>query len=55
MAVAKAGAPVTLVGAIGSDGDWVLNGLKQLGVDVSQVILSEEVSLHMFSIVLPNF
>ncbi|KAK7680409.1 hypothetical protein QCA50_016649 [Cerrena zonata] len=42
VAVAKAGASVTLIGAIGSDGDWVLNGLKQVGVDVGPVIVTHD-------------
>lgn len=43
VAVSKAGASVTLVGAVGSDGDWVVNGLKQIGVDVGSIVVSENV------------
>ena len=43
-AVAKAGGSVTLVGAVGSDGDWVLKNLKAIGVDVAYVIVSPDVS-----------
>ena len=43
-AVAKAGGSVVLVGAVGSDGDWVLNNLKAIGVDVAYVIVSPNVS-----------
>lgn len=43
VAVSKAGASVTLVGAVGSDGDWVVNGLKQVGVDVGSIVVSENV------------
>ena len=43
-AIAKAGGSVTLVGAVGSDGDWVLKNLKAIGVDVAYVIVSPDVS-----------
>ncbi|CAL1710170.1 unnamed protein product [Somion occarium] len=42
VAVAKGGGDVTLVGAVGSDGNWVLDGLKQVGVDISSVFVTQE-------------
>ncbi|KZV66055.1 Ribokinase-like protein [Peniophora sp. CONT] len=36
-AVARAGAPVRLVGAVGSDGEWLVNDLKTMGVDTSDI------------------
>ena len=33
-AVAQAGGPVSLVGAVGDDGTWILAGLQDIGVSV---------------------
>lgn len=45
MAVAKAGASVDLVGAVGEDGYWVVEYLKESGVGVSDI---EVVSVRIF-------
>ncbi|KAI0688233.1 Ribokinase-like protein [Cytidiella melzeri] len=42
VAVARAGGKVNLVGAVGSDGDWVLQDLTHLGVDTSKVLVTVE-------------
>ena len=43
-AVAKAGARVKLVGAVGQDGEHLVKGLKNIGVDVSDVVVDGSVS-----------
>lgn len=43
VAVAQAGAPVVLVGTVGSDGDWLIRALTQYGVDTSKIISTNEV------------
>lgn len=44
VAVAQAGAHVVLIGAIGSDGDWILKNLNAFGVDIRKVVFTAEVS-----------
>ena len=47
VALAQAGSQVTLVGATGLDGDWVIEELHRLGVDTSKVITSNEASFTL--------
>ena len=42
-AVAKAGARVKLVGAVGEDGVHLVDGLRAIGVDTSDVVVSASV------------
>jgi ribokinase len=49
VAVAQAGMKVSLVGAVGTDGDWVLRGLSTLGVDTSGVLAVNEVKPYSVS------
>lgn len=42
-AVAKAGGQVKLIGAVGDDGTRLLHGLKSIGVDTSDVVVSDAV------------
>ena len=44
VAVARAGGSVTLVGAIGTDGTWLVSGLRDAGVCVTDIVTIEEVS-----------
>lgn len=46
VAVAKAGGTVKLVGAVGDDGQWLLNDLKSMGVSVDGVSV-QPVSEHL--------
>lgn len=43
-AVAKAGARVKLIGAVGEDGIHLVQGLQAIGVDVSDVVVDKSVS-----------
>lgn len=43
VAIAQAGAHVTLIGAIGIDGDWLLRDLASLGVDTTKVVFTTKV------------
>ncbi|VDC04337.1 unnamed protein product [Peniophora sp. CBMAI 1063] len=41
-AVARAGAPVKLVGAVGSDGAWLVDDLKEMGVETGDILTVEK-------------
>ena len=43
VAVARAGGAVTLVGAVGGDGAWLVEELRRAGVDVDSVVVDEQV------------
>ncbi|KAF7799845.1 hypothetical protein EIP86_011087, partial [Pleurotus ostreatoroseus] len=42
VAVARAGGAVTLVGAVGRDGTWLVEELRRAGVDVDSVVVDEQ-------------
>ncbi|KAI0783228.1 Ribokinase-like protein [Abortiporus biennis] len=42
VALFKAGANVAMVGAVGKDGEWIVQGLKDFGVDVTHVYVKEK-------------
>ncbi len=46
VAAARAGGQVYHAGSIGKDGEWMLNGLKNDGIDVRNVVISEAVTGH---------
>ncbi|KAJ3520344.1 hypothetical protein NM688_g9177 [Phlebia brevispora] len=42
VAVARAGGNVTLVGAVGKDGDWIVSNLRLAGVTVTDIVTSNK-------------
>ena len=46
VALAKAGCPVSMAGAVGSDGQMLLDYLTAVGIDISHVYCSEEPTGH---------
>ena len=43
VAVAKAGGKVSIIASVGRDGDWVVNHLKEVGIDVESVSVADDV------------
>lgn len=46
VAVARAGGDVTFLGAVGADGAWLVSGLREAGVYVTDIVTDDKVCMY---------